>query len=143
MTTGANAIVVPVDFEEASLKALELAKELAAKVGGEVVLVHVYQIPVYTYPGLEPTLVPSFHAEVTAAAKRAMAAIATQAGGLRAMLRQGEPATEILAAAEEAGARMIVMGTHGRKGIAHFFLGSVAEKVVRRSAIPVMTVRAS
>ncbi|UQA58051.1 universal stress protein [Polyangium aurulentum] len=143
MTTGANAIVVPIDFEEASLKALDLAKELAAQTGGEVVLVHVYQIPVYTYPGLEPTLVPSFHAEVTAAAKRAMATISTQAGNLRAMLREGEPATEILAAAEEAGARMIVMGTHGRKGIAHFFLGSVAEKVVRKSPIPVMTVRAS
>jgi len=143
MTTGANAIVVPIDFEEASLKALDLAKELAAQIGGEVVLVHVYQIPVYTYPGLEPTLVPSFHAEVTAAAKRAMAAISTQAGNLRAILREGEPATEILAAAEEAGARMIVMGTHGRKGIAHFFLGSVAEKVVRKSPIPVMTVRAS
>ena len=141
MTTG--TIVVPIDFEQASLKALDLAKELAAQLGGEVVLVHVYQIPVYTYPGLEPTLVPSFHAEVAAAAKRAVADISTQAGGLRAMLREGEPATEILAAAEEAGARMIVMGTHGRKGLAHFFLGSVAEKVVRKSAIPVMTVRAS
>jgi nucleotide-binding universal stress UspA family protein len=143
MTTTANVIVVPIDFEKASEKALATAKDLASKLGGEVVLVHVYQLPVYTYPGLEPTLLPGFHTEVAAAAKRAVEQAAGQAGVARAVLREGDPAAEILAAAEELGASMIVMGTHGRTGIAHLFLGSVAEKVIQKSPIPVLTVRAA
>jgi nucleotide-binding universal stress UspA family protein len=143
MATGANVILVPIDFEQASLKALDMAKELGARLNAEVVLLHVYQLPVYTYPGLEPTLLPGFHVEVTAAAKRAVEQLAASAGGLRAVLREGDPAAEILAAARETKATMIVMGTHGRRGLAHLFLGSVAEKVIRESTVPVLTVRAS
>lgn len=142
MTTGANVILVPIDFEAASMKAVATAKELAARLGGEIVLVHVYQLPVYTYPGLEPTLLPGFHTEVTAAAQRALDEFA-QKESLRGLLREGDPSTEILAAAEELDVAMIVMGTHGRTGLAHLFLGSVAEKVVRKSKAPVLTVRAS
>ncbi|WP_433934060.1 universal stress protein [Sorangium cellulosum] len=141
MNEGANVILVPVDFEEASLKAIELAKDLGAKLGREVVLLHVYQLPVYTYPGLEPALMPGFHAEVSAAASRAIQQLAAQTGGLRAILRDGDPANEILATAEDERAAMIVMGTHGRRGITHLFLGSVAEKVIRKSSVPVLTVR--
>jgi len=54
----------------------------------------------------------------------------------------GDPAVAIGAAAEEHGADLIVMATHGRTGIGHFFLGSVTERVVRESPVPVMTVRA-
>ncbi|MCC6554853.1 MAG: universal stress protein [Polyangiaceae bacterium] len=143
MSNGAETILVPVDFEPASMKAIELAKELAGKTGGEVVLLHVYQLPVYTYPGLEPALLPGFHAEVSAAAARAVEQLSAQTGGLRALLREGDPASEILAAATEHKATMIVMGTHGRRGIAHLFLGSVAEKVIRKASVPVLTVRAA
>lgn len=139
----AGVILVPVDFEKASTKALEVAKELGKSLGAEVVIAHVYQIPMFTYPGLEPALLPTFTVEVSTAAKRAVEQLAGSAGGLRALLREGDPATEIIAAAKETGARMIVMGTHGRGGIAHLFLGSVAEKVMRESAVPVMTVRGS
>ena len=137
----ADLILVPIDFEESSQKALDLAKELAPRLGAEVVLVHAYQLPVYTYPGLEPGVLPGFHAEVTGAAKRALGQLAERAGGLRSILREGDPATEILAAIDDLGPRMVVMGTHGRRGLSHLFLGSVAEKVVRRSHVPVMTVR--
>jgi nucleotide-binding universal stress UspA family protein len=139
----ADVILVPTDFEAGSSKALDLAKDLSRQLSCEVVLVHVYQLPVYTYPGLEPTLLPTFSAEVTAAAKRALEHLGREAGSLRSVLREGDPATEILAAATEEGARMIVMGTHGRRGLAHLLLGSVAEKVVRKSTIPVLTVRSS
>jgi nucleotide-binding universal stress UspA family protein len=141
MTKRADVIVVPVDFEEASLKAIELAKDLGGKLGSEVVLVHVYQLPIYTYPGLEPGLLPGFHTEVIAAASRALQQLSAQTGGLRTFLREGDPSVEILAAADELKARMIVMGTHGRRGFAHVLLGSVAEKVIRKSEIPVLTVR--
>ena len=137
----ADVILVPTEFETGSQKTLELAKQLGAQLGCEVALVHVYQMPVYTYPGLEPTLLPSFTAEVTAAAKRAVEQLGREAGGLRSLLREGDPATEIVAAANEVGAKMIIMGTHGRRGLAHLFIGSVAEKVVRKSPVPVLTVR--
>jgi nucleotide-binding universal stress UspA family protein len=135
-------ILVPVDFEDASLRALALGQELARSLGAEVVLLHVYALPVYTYPGLDPTYnVPGFHAEVTAAAKWALDELASSQGGLRSILRQGDAATEILAAAKEHPTQLIVMGTHGRSGLAHLLLGSVAEKVVRQSPVPVLTVR--
>ncbi|AUX40134.1 universal stress protein [Sorangium cellulosum] len=143
MKEGASVILVPVDFEEASLKAIELAKDLGARLGHEVVLLHVYQLPVYTYPGIEPALMPGFHSEVSAAASRAVQQLSAQTGGLQTLLREGDPATEILAAAEEQRTALIVMGTHGRRGLSHLFLGSVAEQVIRKSSIPVLTVRSA
>jgi nucleotide-binding universal stress UspA family protein len=53
----------------------------------------------------------------------------------------GDTATSILAVAEEVGAELIVMATHGRTGLSHFFLGSVAEQVVREASCPVLTIR--
>lgn len=143
MVEQANVIVVAVDFEKASLKALDFAKELAKGIGAEVVIAHVYQVPMFTYPGLEPALLPTFNAEISTAAKRAIEELAASHGGLRAVLREGDPANELLAVANELKAKMVVMGTHGRSGIAHLFLGSVAEKVMRHSTIPVLTVRAT
>jgi nucleotide-binding universal stress UspA family protein len=143
MVEQAGVIVVAVDFEKASLKALEVAKELGRAMGADIVIAHVYQVPMFTYPGLEPALLPTFNAEISTAAKRAVEELAASQGGLRAVLREGDPSTELLAIANELKARMLVMGTHGRSGFAHLFLGSVAEKVMRHSTIPVLTVRAS
>ena len=134
-------IVVAVDFEAASDKALALGKELAARLGCELAVVHVYQLPVYTYPGLEPTMMPAFQAEISGAAKRAIEQLADRHGIKRVLLRQGDPASEILAAIEETRPRLAILGTHGRRGLTHLILGSVAEKVVRRSVAPVITVR--
>lgn len=138
----ATILLVAVDFEEASRRAIELAQKLAAPLGARLVLIHVYTLPVYTYPGLEPTILPGFHSEVTAAAQRAMAALCDDVGVPDSVLVEGDPAREILAAARERKAAMIIMGTHGRTGLSHALLGSVAEKVIRQSEIPVMTVRA-
>jgi nucleotide-binding universal stress UspA family protein len=143
MVEQAGVIVVAVDFEKASLKALDVAKELGRAMGAEVVIAHVYQVPMFTYPGLEPALLPTFNAEISTAAKRAVEELSASQEGLRAVLREGDPSTELLAVASELKARMLVMGTHGRSGFAHLFLGSVAEKVMRHSTIPVLTVRAS
>jgi nucleotide-binding universal stress UspA family protein len=138
-----NVILVPVDFEEGSQRALELAKELGQKLGAEVALLHVYTLPVYTYPGLEPMAFPAVVAQVKDAAERSLAELARAAGVSRTILRGGETVSEILTVARELGASMIAMGTHGRRGLAHAVLGSIAERVVRRSPIPVLTVRAA
>lgn len=137
-----KAILVATDFEAASTAAIALAEELAPALGAEIVLLHVAQLPIYTYPGFEPAVLPGAFQEVTAAARRALEELAGKHGGLRTVLREGDPATEILAAVAELAPRLVVLGTHGRRGIAHLFLGSVAEKVVRRSEVPVLTVRA-
>jgi nucleotide-binding universal stress UspA family protein len=137
-----DVILIPTDFEEASRRALAFGKDLAAKLGCEVVLLHVYQLPVYTYPGLEPAVLPSFVNELSQAAQRALDTLANEAAVKRALLREGDPATEILSAVDELSPRMVIMGTHGRRGLAHILIGSVAERVVRRSPVPVLTMRA-
>jgi nucleotide-binding universal stress UspA family protein len=137
-----HTILVPLDFEAPSDKALALAKELAPKLGAKVSLLHIYSTPVYTYPGLDPTLAPSLYAEISEAARKAIEARAEAEGGLPWELREGDPAAEILAAIDKTHPQLVIMGTHGRRGFAHAFLGSVAEKVVRKSEAPVMTVHA-
>jgi nucleotide-binding universal stress UspA family protein len=139
----ATTLLVAVDFEEPSRRAVDLARELSGPLGAELCLVHAYQLPLYTYPGLEPSMPPLFYTEITAAATRALDALAADVGVPRALLREGDPAPTIVAVAREIGASMIVMGTHGRRGLSHALLGSVAEKVVRTSEIPVLTVRAA
>jgi nucleotide-binding universal stress UspA family protein len=139
-------ILVAVDFEEASRRALETAQTIAAGVRAPIVLLHVYSLPLYTYPGIEPLPVPppiAFEPQIEAAAHKAIAAFAASYGipASRTLVREGDPADEILAAAAEIQARMIVMGTHGRRGLSHLLLGSVAENVVRRACVPVLTVR--
>jgi nucleotide-binding universal stress UspA family protein len=139
METG--VILVPIDFDPGSDRALELAKELAQGLGQELVLVHVYQLPVFAYPGIEATTVPAILPQVASAARRALDQFARERGIHRSLVREGHIATEILAVAKELGAKMIVMATHGRTGIAHALLGSITERVVRESPIPVVTVR--
>ena len=73
----------------------------------------------------------------------ALVALRKQRPGATGILRNGVPWQEILAAIDETHADLVVMGTHGRRGIAHALLGSVAEKTVRMSTVPVLTIRAA
>jgi nucleotide-binding universal stress UspA family protein len=143
---GEKPILVAVDFEEASRRALLIAQEIGRGLGAPIALVHVYRLPVYTYPSIEPVPVPpptAFAPEIAAEAQKALSTFAASYGLSPDLtfVREGEPADEILEAAAAIGARMIAMGTHGRRGLAHALLGSVAEHVVRRSRVPVLTVR--
>ena len=137
-----KTILVPVDFQDASLTALAMARELAGRLGWEVVLLHAYAVPVVAYPGLDPIVAPALPEEIAAASKTALAKLAAEQGGLRTYVRAGDPATEILAAIDELAPAMVAMGTHGRTGLAHLLLGSVTEKIVQKSAVPVITIRA-
>lgn len=145
---GERPILVAVDFEEASRRALLTAQEIGRGLGAPVVLVHVYRLPVYTYPSIEPVPVPppiAVAPEIAAEAQKALSTFAASYGVSPDLtfVREGEPAEEILEAAKGIDARMIAMGTHGRRGLSHILLGSVAEHVVRRSQVPVLTVRVS
>ena len=135
-------VLVPIDFEEASLSALAKARELAGRLGLEVMVIHTYTLPVAIYPGFEPIVAPDLSDQIATAARSSLETLAAEQGGLRSELRCGDPAAEILRAIEELKPELVVMGTHGRKGLARLVLGSVAEKVVRSSSAPVLTVRA-
>jgi nucleotide-binding universal stress UspA family protein len=125
-------ILVAHDFGEASSGALAYAIELAETLKARITIVHAYDIPVYGFPeGL--ALTADTLGRIESATRQA----------LEGVLRQGPAWSEIVAAAAETKADLVVIGTHGRRGLAHALLGSVAEKVVRAAPCPVLTVRGS
>lgn len=138
-------ILVPTDFGAASVEALDFAVGLAKSYGATITLLHVYEIPVYPYAGLAVDV--DFITPIREAAQvelaSAFAALEKTGCECRSQLDYGVAWSKILAAAESQKADLIVMGTHGRQGMMHALLGSVAEKVVRFSPIPVLTVRSA
>jgi len=135
-----RTILVPVDFQPASLHALEIAQQLAPLLGADVVLFHCHQLPALAYSGLEPMLLPRMGDEIAASARQSLDELAKTHGDLATILREGDPSTRILEAAEELNPVMVVMGTHGRGAVARLVLGSVANRVVRLCPAPVLTV---
>jgi nucleotide-binding universal stress UspA family protein len=133
-------ILVPVDLGPESMDVVQAAREIAAKLGSPIRLLYVYTLVRFGYPGMAPALLPDLNQGITAAAERAANSFAVQAR-LDICVRQGEPAEEILAEVERTKPSLVVMGTHGRRGVARWLLGSVAERVLRKSPVPVMTVR--
>jgi nucleotide-binding universal stress UspA family protein len=136
-------IVVPTDFNEPVRGALEVAIDLSQKLGATLTLLHVYDVPVYPYVWLEPSAVEA--ESIRAAAQRhlddALAELRKQVPNAQGVLSSGVPWEQIIKVANDIRADLIVMGTHGRRGIDHWMLGSVAERTVRCSPIPVLTVR--
>lgn len=130
-----DRILAAVDFSLSSLAALEYAEDLARQFGAELLLVHA-------------TGAPSMPAEVghvgPEAAKRALtrsvARLREHGLRVRGLLRPGAPVDEILRVAEAERASVIVMGTHGRSGLARVLMGSVADRIVRGAPCPVLTV---
>lgn len=140
-------LLVPVDFTDASERALDYAVALAGKLGAQVTVIHAYQVPSYTFP--EGAFLPTadLAARLAEAAQRHLDEVvgSRSAKGARITkhLRNGDAAEETLAAASELGADAIVMGTHGSGALQRALLGSVAAKVIRASPLPVITVRGS
>ena len=139
-------ILCPVDFSDASREALKVACELSRRFDGEVTVFHAYPLPGYTLP--EGTVLPATGmlqelADQTDALLDRWKAEAVGFGANRVATAKavGEPATEIAEAAEDGKFDVVVVGTHGRTGLAHVLLGSVAERVVRHATMPVVTVR--
>lgn len=137
-------ILCPVDFSACSREAMRTAIELAGP-ETELVLIHVWQAP-YVY-GPDTTVAATFFAESRALAEEELAAArseAEQRGPRRvsSVLASGTPWHEIVdAARRDPAIDLIVIGTHGRTGLGHVILGSVAEKVVRHAPVPVLVVR--
>jgi nucleotide-binding universal stress UspA family protein len=141
MSAERKTILVPVDFEGASARAIEAAKWLAGALGADLVLLHVHDRPSFDHPELPTEMVSRIEGVVEKDARTKLADLTKQVGAVRSIFAHGDAATRILETAAEAKPAMIVMGTHGRKGMSRIFMGSVAAHVVRAAPVPVVTVK--
>jgi nucleotide-binding universal stress UspA family protein len=142
----AVTIVHPTDFSEEAERAEAEAVRLARAMGGELVLVHVaHQTLFYGDTGLRSAEIRNvYKAQVRWAEGRLTErakALAADGVPTRWIRRTGVPHEEIVAAAAREKADYIVIGTHGYGGFSRFMLGSVADKVIRSAACPVVVVR--
>jgi universal stress protein A len=137
-------ILVPIDFSEASEKAATAACALAAKTGATVHLLHAYVIPVESV-GLALTVSQQYVEQFVRESKEQLQQLAAKLcpgapmGPL--LVESGDPREVITDEAKNLHAELIVMGTHGRRGITRALLGSVAESVVRTAHCSVLVVR--
>lgn len=134
-----NRILCPIDFDGNSLDALRMARRLAEHSRAKLHILHVV-------PPSDPMVVsaPLIAGQRENYARGELLRISkTELTGIdyETLLRFGHPAKEIIAAEAAMNAELVVMATHGRTGVSHLLLGSVAEKVVRESSCPVLTVR--
>ena len=143
-----DRILVPVDFSPCSRAALERAVALADRFGASIDVLHVWEPPHYVGPEFlirEPgeTGHPLREYALLQAKKEMDEFVSSFAERSRFHLRfeSGKPHDTIVKLAADEGFDAIVMGTHGRTGLPHIFVGSVAEKVVRTAPCPVMTIR--
>ncbi len=138
-------ICCAVDFSDPSRFAMEEAADLARTFRAQLTLVHVEEPPpVMPVDMFIPA--PATFETVSVDVARCMAAwrevAAARAGSpVRSSVRIGAPAEEILRFAREDAMDLVVLGTHGRTGLKHLVLGSVAERVVRQAPCPVLVVR--
>jgi nucleotide-binding universal stress UspA family protein len=139
-------ILVAVDFSEVSANAFRAAADLAGKLNAKLTVVHAVPMQAASLP-MEggAVYIEDLQAKQVEEARQKLDGFVHQHAAAGATVEQsvrsGDPTTEINRAAEESRADMIVVGTHGRSGISHLLMGSVAESVLREAAVPVLCVR--
>jgi len=146
MLERASTIVVPVDFSVASVPLLRTAANLARIYGATIHLLHVYQdvfsvLSMRTFDLSEEVVEQVVLKEI----EEKCSSLLGEANidlPVQRELRKGETAEEILAYVKEVNADMVVIATNARSGLEHFFIGSIAQRVVRYATCPVVTLRA-
>jgi len=138
-----KTILVPTDFSELSNAAVDYALSMAKRTGSKMVFMHTLEWPDHPdemtpmadegYSFMKDRGNAFLHDLVEMAEKEGMEA--------SAVLADGVPFVEIIRAARNHGADLIIMGTHGRTGLSHVMMGSQAEKVVRQAPCPVLTIK--
>jgi nucleotide-binding universal stress UspA family protein len=138
-------ILVPTDFSDGSTCAFETAVAMALDSGAKLTLFHVNHVPTTVFPDVILPLSPEIQRDLEHSVQLILDQWCerARAAGVDADTRTvfGATPNEICIAAEQLAADLIVIGTHGRGGLSHALLGSVAEKVVRKAPCPVLTVR--
>lgn len=146
-----RVLVVPYDFSDHARAALDEAANLSRRLGGgDLHLVHVVQSPLYmysfAYAGEAAAVIPPIDmTEIRDAAMKSLRDVIAELdvpGKVEPHVLEGASVAETLRkTAVDLGADLIVMGTHGRTGLAHVFIGSVAERTLRTAPCPVLTVQ--
>lgn len=144
-------ILVPVDFSDCARAALDYALFVANRFGAALDVLHVVEQQAGVVPAMASlegaVFVPLQPVDRTRAARELEQMVADRRGGsgpcVNHRLDGGDPHATILRLAGAESFDLIIMGTHGRTGLDHLLLGSVAEKVVRRAPCPVLTVRSA
>lgn len=138
-----RTILHPTDFSERSQAAFPVACALARDHGARLIVLHVREVPVVAYGEfgqlpleLEPPEAIRAKLDKLIGLRCADADVTTEH-----LVKTGDPAIEILATAKETHSDMIVIGTHGRTGLARLLMGSVAERVMRKAPCPVLTIK--
>lgn len=138
-------ILVPVDFSTCSRKALRYAVPFAQQFGASLTLIHVVHVQyaigselgIVDYPVSERQRIDCSEKQLAVLGREEI----PRTVAVQTLVRTGQPAQQIVAAAVESGSDLILLSTHGRTGLKHVFLGSVAENVVRYAPCPVLVVR--
>jgi nucleotide-binding universal stress UspA family protein len=141
-------ILVPVDFSVHSGEAVRVASDIARQYQASITLVHVHDPLPYALPSEYMMYTPEQEARMNSEFEKMLATskrAAESAGAPRVTTRllHGLPSTCILDFASSGRFDSIVMGTHGRTGLQHALMGSVAERVLRKAPCPVLTVKAA
>ena len=136
-------ILVPIDFSDASERALQHAYELAMTYGAEILVVHAIEEVILPMAyGIEPKQVDAD--AVRPDVEQALADLLSKHVGIehaQAQVRVGYPPEELLDTVKEEDIDLVVMGTHGRQGLNRLLMGSVAERIVRHAPCPVLTLQ--
>jgi nucleotide-binding universal stress UspA family protein len=138
-------VLCPIDFSDNARAALNVAVEICRQFDAALVLFHAYELPGYTLPEGSIVSSPKMLQDLSDRADEHLAEWKRSAeamGAPRVATEKGigEPAFETVELAREGGCDLIVMGTHGRTGLRHALLGSIAERVVQRAGCPVLTI---
>jgi nucleotide-binding universal stress UspA family protein len=145
--TSIKRILVPTDFSEPADEALNYAFDLAQTMGATVSLAHVFEDPFQPafYSEQYVPMPTDFRDDILAHIYRQLAERVARSGrsDTSSEVLTGPTAPAIVDLARKQKADLIVMGTHGRHGVAHLLIGSVAERVVRTATCPVLTVRST
>lgn len=138
-------ILCPIDYSVYSEMALKYAIEFAEKYLAKLYLIHVLDIRIYDINDPDIYNVTIVDAEmINKLRERLLKCVNEDTKGrisVEAVIIQGIPFAEIIKASKEYKIDLIVIGTHGRTGLSHAIMGSVAEKVVRKAPCPVLTIR--
>ena len=150
MTDTITTILVPVDFSPHADRALRYATTLAQRLGAKLALLHVVEDPFVSGAWSAEVSLPNVPELLETLIKGAESRLATLKASAAALglaaetaVTTGRPAPAIVAHAKQCGVDLIVMGTHGRTGLSHVVMGSVAERVVRTAPCPVLTLHAT
>jgi universal stress protein A len=142
-----RTILAPTDFSNHAARALRYAAGLAERLGASLHLLHVLSdvVPTGPDPMLTPVLPPEYYAQTEAQSYETLGRVLDPAWGnpptVTTAVRWGSAVEEIVDEARAKGVDLLVIATHGRTGLSHVLLGSVAERIVREAPCPVLTIR--